>query len=104
MGGEGPKSKGKMGKESTGSGRGGADQQGSLHREMPRALEEGWRAAGGFAGTCCRAGHQPACPHKGLGVPRAAPAHSHWEHSPSVRAMTGLRPPSPGPCGCGLRL
>ena len=41
MGGEGPKSKGKMGKESTGSGRGGADQQGSLRREMPRALEEG---------------------------------------------------------------
>lgn len=84
MGGEGPKSKGKMGKESMGSGWGLADQQGSLCRETPRALEEGWRAAGGFAGTCCRAGHQPAYPHEGLGIPRAAPAHPHWEPSPSA--------------------
>ena len=32
--------------------------------------------------------------------PRAAPAHPHSEPSPSVRAMTGLRPPSPGPWEC----
>ena len=66
-----------------GSGRVGADQQGSLRREMPGALEEGWRAAGGSAGTCWGAGHQPACPHEGLGVPRSAPAQPRWEPSPS---------------------
>ena len=73
----------RWGKSPMGSGQGAADQQGSLSREMPGALEEGWRAAGGFAGTCWGAEHQPACPHEGLGVPRSAPDQPHWEPSPS---------------------
>lgn len=59
VGGEGPKSKGKMGK-SPGWCWGLADQQGSLCRETPRALEEAEAVGGSQVVTRCRV--EPSLP------------------------------------------
>lgn len=95
MGGEGRSPKGKMGKESMGSGQGLADRQGVLCRETPRALE-GEGAGGQRVGLQGLAAGQDtsllilmgASAFPGLPLPTP-----HWEPSPR------LRPPSPGPLG-----
>lgn len=81
-----------------GSGRGLADQQGSLCRER---CQGPWRRLEG-SGWVCRdllQGRTPACLScRGLGIPRAALP------TPTGSPAPRLRPPSPGPWGCGPRL
>ena len=94
----------KWGRSPAGSGRGRADQRGCLCREMPGALEEGWRAAGGFGGTCWGAGHQLACVYEGLGVPQGRPCppplgaqplgQSHDWATPAQPRTLGVSPTS----------